>query len=170
MRIRWALVAFAAGSVGCGPSQGEPAGRVWYAYDYAPEFGANFTFVQPDVTGDDKLHLFVANGAWQVRRGVDFATGADVGTWTATVDDDEGFVVDGSRVLPGSFVEGDTFDNGVITAIAERKVVIGTFSEAVSVELDAGPLAGEAAFVVGTGPILLTVAGTAWEVEAYTLP
>lgn len=169
MPRRWAWAAFL-GATACGPSQGEPAGKVWYAYDYAPEFGASFTYVQPGVTSGDALHLFVGNGSWDVRRGVDYATGTPVATWVVSADNETGLVVDGSMVLPGGFEEGDTFENGVVSEIAERKVEIGTFSEVVTVDLDGGPLAGEAAFVVGTGPVVLTVTGNYWEVSAYTLP
>lgn len=168
-RWPWAVPLIAM-TLGCGPSE-EPVGKRWYGYDYTPEFGATFSYMQPtgtttiDATGD--LHMFIGNGSWDLKMGADYATGTDFATWTVDYETDVGLFVDGSLILPDAFVEGDSFDNGTVDAIAEKEVAIGTYDEAITVTVDTGTLAGEAAFVVGTGPIVLTIDGTRWEVVQY---
>ncbi len=155
----------------CGANDPEPAGKVWYADDYAPAFGASFTYVQPGgTTGGPQRALFAGNRQWELFDGADPLTGTPLATWSAELVNDVGLVVDGHTALPESFVQGDAFDHGEIVAIAPLTVAIGTYEEAVSVRLDAGPLTGDAAFVLGTGPVVLTLDGQRWELSAYTPP
>ena len=168
MRPRIAVALLA---IGCGGSAPPPATSVYEAYDYTPEFGARFTYVEPGVTtGGTQLHMLVGNGSWDLRTGDDFDSGTDFASWPTSVDNEIGLVVDGTILLPAGFEEGDDFDTGTIEFIGKTEVVIGTYAEAITARIDEGPLAGEAIFVVGTGPVALTIDGTRWEASVVEKP
>jgi hypothetical protein len=127
------------------------------AADYVGEPGRVLEFIpvgEPDAEG---VSLSLLDGTWSF---------GDVASYTARLAPD-GFYVDEGLVLPDRLAVGTTGEGVVVTAVGSVETWYGTFPDAVTVSIDAGPLAGEAEFARDVGPVRLVWEGWDGELAGY---
>lgn len=124
--------------------------------DYAGAPGTLLLFTPLDDPEGAPIMLLIGEDSWEFRDG-DFWRDAPPGDpLPATLD--AALTVDGAVLLPGLAV-GDSAGDATVTAKGELTVWYGTFPDAITVEIAAGPWQGAAAFALGIGPIRLARQG-----------
>ncbi len=145
------------------PAPLDSAGQDGVEYHGPPGF--RLVFVDPLSVEDTPWWLAIEEETWEWRRGDRWRDATPMQTWS--VRRSPGLWVEELQVLPRYPEAGAVGDGVEVTEEGEATVHYGTFPWTVRVQIDSGPLAGEALFAAGVGPVLLTLQGKEIQLGTY---
>ena len=102
---------------------------------------------------------------WTIREGEDWTTGTELAS--LEIDNTEGLIVGGDRLLPADTELGASEDGVEVVAVEDTEVYYGEFLDALHVEVDSGRFAGAQVFGQNFGLISTTFDGQTWELVYY---
>jgi hypothetical protein len=133
--------------------------------DYRGPVGSRIELVplgQPEAT---PRMLQMEAESWELRQGQRWREADTLALWAVSRQD--GLWVDESQLLPANIELGSAGRGVSVVDVGERETWYGVFPAVVTVEIEAGRFAGEAAFALNIGPIILTVDGAVLELVGY---
>ncbi len=133
---------------GCAePPEAKGGGLSFERYAGAPGF--HYEFREVDVDDGATLTLDSSEESWSLSRG-------DAEPIEVATTRNDGFFIEDAKVLPA-----------VVEDVDARKVYYGTFPTVTTVMIADGAWAGESAWAVDVGPVVLTLRETTWELVYY---